>query len=135
MDAPSQVTWPTTSEELYTMIMLDPDAPSRQNPKPGAFLHWLVVNIPGNQVEKGNHLATYIGAGPPQNSGSHRYYFYFDYLLFLLFFMIMLTIKLDTCLLSISKKEELISKTRKLPKSTWSMTSRGSQFAVQLLEM
>jgi phosphatidylethanolamine-binding protein (PEBP) family uncharacterized protein len=27
--------------------MMDPDAPSRQNPKAAEWLHWLIINISG----------------------------------------------------------------------------------------
>lgn len=33
------------------------------------------MNIPGNSIESGNTLAEYIGAGPPENTGLHRYVF------------------------------------------------------------
>lgn len=29
-------------EELYTLVMTDPDAPSREDPKFGPFRHWVV---------------------------------------------------------------------------------------------
>ena len=29
--------------------MMDPDAPSRQNPKAAQWLHWLVVNVSGDE--------------------------------------------------------------------------------------
>ena len=29
--------------------MVDPDAPSRDNPTAAQWLHWLVVNIPGRR--------------------------------------------------------------------------------------
>lgn len=47
----------------------DPDAPSRQTPKAREWQHWLVVNIPGNKVNKGQVLTEYVGAGPPQGTG------------------------------------------------------------------
>jgi len=75
-DAPSHIKWPNINEgDLYTLIMLDPDAPSRYKPNRKGGLHWLVVNIPGNNMEQGIHLASYNGAGPPENSGLHRYVF------------------------------------------------------------
>lgn len=62
-------------KKCYTLAMLDPDAPSRQNPFEKAFVHWLVGNIPGTNVGQGDTLAEYIGSAPPENSGFHRYAF------------------------------------------------------------
>lgn len=31
------------------------------------------MNIPGNEVSKGETLSQYIGAGPPEGTGLHRY--------------------------------------------------------------
>lgn len=53
----------------------DPDAPSRQNPGMREILHWMIVNIPGNDLTKGHVFAEYIGAAPPKDSGLHRYIF------------------------------------------------------------
>lgn len=39
------------------------------------WLHWLVGNIPGNDVSKGEILSAYVGSGPPQGTGFHRYVF------------------------------------------------------------
>ena len=51
----------------------DPDAPSRKDPKYREWRHWLVVNIPGGDVSKGEVCAEYVGAGPPKGTGLHRY--------------------------------------------------------------
>lgn len=56
-------------------IYLDPDAPSRKEPAHREFLHWSVVNIPGNDISKGDTLAEYVGSGPPKDTGLHRYVF------------------------------------------------------------
>lgn len=53
--------------------MTDPDAPSRDEPKFREWHHWLVGNIPGNDIDKGEVLSAYVGAGPPQGTGLHRY--------------------------------------------------------------
>lgn len=37
--------------------------------------HWLVGNIPGNDVSKGETLSEYVGSGPPEGTGLHRYVF------------------------------------------------------------
>lgn len=74
-DRPTHVTWPVESGALYTLIMTDPDAPSRDDPKIREVKHWLVVNIPGTDIESGTTLAAYIGSGPPEGTGLHRYVF------------------------------------------------------------
>lgn len=51
----------------YTIIMIDPDAPSPKNPIYKYHLHWLIVNNNETVVE-------YSGPQPPLNSGTHRYY-------------------------------------------------------------
>uniref|UniRef100_A0A1A9ZSW7 Uncharacterized protein n=1 Tax=Glossina pallidipes TaxID=7398 RepID=A0A1A9ZSW7_GLOPL len=69
------VMWAADEGAYYSLIMTDPDAPSRAEPKFREFRHWLVANIPGNQVEKGEVIAAYVGSGPPKGTGLHRYVF------------------------------------------------------------
>ncbi|KAL7741460.1 hypothetical protein ACLKA6_000783 [Drosophila palustris] len=69
------VKWEADSSKLYTLCMTDPDAPSRKDPKFREWHHWLVGNIPGNDVTKGEVLSAYIGSGPPPETGLHRYVF------------------------------------------------------------
>lgn len=63
------------SDKLYSLLMVDPDAPSRKDPKFREFCHFVVVNIPGTEVTKGDTLVEYIGSGPPLGTGLHRYVF------------------------------------------------------------
>ena len=49
--------------------IIDPDAPSRTDPKFREWHHWLVGNIPGCDVSKGETLSQYVGSGPPPNTG------------------------------------------------------------------
>jgi phosphatidylethanolamine-binding protein (PEBP) family uncharacterized protein len=72
-DPPTTIKWPTKDGKLYTLCMTDPDAPSRQDPKFREWHHWLVVNIPGNKVDGGKTMSAYVGSGPPQGTGLHRY--------------------------------------------------------------
>ena len=63
------MTWPTEEGALYTVVMTDPDAPSRADPKFREWRHWVVVNVPGTDVSKGLVYAPYIGSGPPKDTG------------------------------------------------------------------
>lgn len=58
--------------KLYTLIMVDPDAPSAKNPIYRYWLHWLIVNQSINS--NGNVVNRYMGPTPPKGSGTHRYY-------------------------------------------------------------
>uniref|UniRef100_A0A1I7U2V2 Phosphatidylethanolamine-binding protein n=1 Tax=Caenorhabditis tropicalis TaxID=1561998 RepID=A0A1I7U2V2_9PELO len=68
-----EVKWDAEPGALYTLIKTDPDAPSRKKPTFREWHHWLVVNIPGNDISKGDTLSEYIGAGPAPKTGLHRY--------------------------------------------------------------
>jgi len=68
-----KVTYIADPDFYYTLLMTDPDAPSRQNPNKGEWVHWLIFNIPGNSVQLGEIKYHYVGAGPPKGTGLHRY--------------------------------------------------------------
>uniref|UniRef100_A0A1Q3FF27 Putative phosphatidylethanolamine-binding protein n=1 Tax=Culex tarsalis TaxID=7177 RepID=A0A1Q3FF27_CULTA len=59
----------------YTLFMVDPDAPNRADPKFRSVCHWFVGNIPGTRIAEGDHRIAFVGSGPPQGSGLHRYVF------------------------------------------------------------
>ncbi|CAG2176914.1 unnamed protein product, partial [Oppiella nova] len=69
------VDWPADNNSYYTLLMTDPDVPSRTDPKFGEGKHWIVINIPGADVSKGQTLVEYMGSGPPKGTGFHRYIF------------------------------------------------------------
>ncbi|XP_072395829.1 phosphatidylethanolamine-binding protein homolog F40A3.3-like [Diabrotica undecimpunctata] len=73
-DAP-QVKWLADKDSFYTLIMTIPDDPSLTDPKHRQWHHWLVVNIPGVDVPKGEVLTEYVGSGPPPNGGLYTYVF------------------------------------------------------------
>jgi len=56
------------SNNLYTLIMHDPDAVN------GNRVHWLVTNINKN-INNGKTLLPYVGPAPPIKTGKHRYIF------------------------------------------------------------
>ncbi|XP_077456973.1 phosphatidylethanolamine-binding protein 4 [Stigmatopora argus] len=66
-------------DKEYLLVMVDPDAPSRGNPKMAHWRHWLVVNVQGSQLKNGTLQGTtitdYASPSPPPSSGLHRYQF------------------------------------------------------------
>jgi hypothetical protein len=70
---PPHVSWTADSHDFYSLVMNDPDAPSRADPKFREWHHWCVVNIPGADVSKGQVLSEYVGSGPPKGTKLHRY--------------------------------------------------------------
>lgn len=64
--------------EEYVLLMLDPDAPSRDEATPCfSFLHWLrhaQTNEEGELKAAGDgDLIPFMAPSPPRNTGSHRY--------------------------------------------------------------
>ncbi|CAN8015745.1 unnamed protein product, partial [Ixodes persulcatus] len=60
----------------YTLMMVDPDAPSRSKPIYRSWLHWVVVNAPSSDgFGEGEEAVRYNGPAPPKGSGPHRYVF------------------------------------------------------------
>ncbi|KAH9549750.1 hypothetical protein CY35_10G035900 [Sphagnum magellanicum] len=65
--------------EKYTLVMVDPDAPSPSNPTLRNILHWLVTDIPGSTSPSQEIWATgqekmpYLQPAPIE--GMHRYVF------------------------------------------------------------
>lgn len=62
----------------FTLVLVDPDAPSPSNPARRFILHWLLTDIPhdGEEVSEaisGNEIAPYMPPAPPE--GAHRYIF------------------------------------------------------------
>lgn len=47
-----QVDWDVglDGDEYYTLMLVDPDAPSRADPKFREWVHWVVCNIPDGEV-------------------------------------------------------------------------------------
>jgi phosphatidylethanolamine-binding protein len=59
------VQWDAEASSFYTLCMTDPDAPSRTTHEYREWHHWLVGNIPGSDISKGEVLSAYVGSGPP----------------------------------------------------------------------
>ena len=68
------------ADTFYTILMLDTDAPSRQNNTASPWLHWLIINLQGASTDigllkTGQTITSYHAPTPPANSGWHRYTF------------------------------------------------------------
>lgn len=57
------------NNHLLIICITDPDAPSRKEHTYREWHHWLVGNIPGNDISKGETLSEYVGSGPPPDTG------------------------------------------------------------------
>ncbi|KAG0209296.1 hypothetical protein BGX28_010399 [Mortierella sp. GBA30] len=72
---------PDSPGDKYTLIMTDPDAPSRNDPKNREYRHWVISNVSGSSdfqpasLSQGSVLTEYMGPAPPAGSGPHRYVF------------------------------------------------------------
>nr|ADP89905.1 flowering locus T [Iris fulva] len=59
---------------LYTLVMVDPDAPSPSNPTKREYLHWLVTDIP--ETANTSHINEIVSYESPQpTAGIHRFVF------------------------------------------------------------
>nr|AEE61444.1 unknown [Dendroctonus ponderosae] len=71
---PPSIYWEADKKSLYTLCMVDPDAPrTKESNKPNQWNHWTVGNIPGNQIARGQPLVEYLPPCPAKNSPPHRY--------------------------------------------------------------
>uniref|UniRef100_A0A8V5H836 Phosphatidylethanolamine-binding protein 1 n=1 Tax=Melopsittacus undulatus TaxID=13146 RepID=A0A8V5H836_MELUD len=67
---PTSIEWDGCDpQKLYTLVLTDPDAPSRKDPKFREWHHFLVTNMKGNNVSSGTVLSDYVGSGPPKGTG------------------------------------------------------------------
>ncbi|KAJ3155070.1 hypothetical protein HDU89_007260 [Geranomyces variabilis] len=68
---------PASATDLHTLLMVDPDVPSRASASPtaGQFRHMALLNIRGSDIATALAASPYVGPGPPRGSGPHRYTF------------------------------------------------------------
>nr|ABP02016.1 flowering locus T-like 2 [Oxybasis rubra]AOM81058.1 flowering locus T-like 2 protein [Oxybasis rubra] len=60
---------------FYTLVMVDPDAPSPSNPHLREYLHWMVTDIPGTSDASSDEEEMYCYESPQPSMGMHRYVF------------------------------------------------------------
>ncbi|XP_014554876.1 hypothetical protein COCVIDRAFT_17422 [Bipolaris victoriae FI3] len=71
----------SSSASTYAFMMIDPDAPTPDDPKFAYWRHWVITSIPSTVsptediTSKGKTLTQYLAPGPKDESGPHRYLF------------------------------------------------------------
>lgn len=71
---------PGSSNKTFTLILTDPDAKSRDNPKWSEMCHWIVTNLTAPVTDdvtfaRQGELVEYLPPTPPPKTGKHRYVF------------------------------------------------------------
>ncbi|XP_072178799.1 protein D3-like [Diadema setosum] len=61
--------WQASEDSLYTVLFVHVGSPTIQL----QVCHWIVFNVPGNDVNKGLVHAEYLESGPPKDTGIHTY--------------------------------------------------------------
>ncbi|KAK6842777.1 phosphatidylethanolamine-binding protein [Apiospora arundinis] len=59
----------------YTFLMIDPDAPTPDDPKFAFWRHWVVSGLVSGGEGEGTEVTKYLGPGPKDDSKPHRYLF------------------------------------------------------------
>ncbi|CAH0386265.1 unnamed protein product [Bemisia tabaci] len=79
VNEPTHISWPYEDNTYYTFMVIGPDVPSRENPDPeflSSWEHWMIGNIPANNLSAGDVLSEYVGiTGPEYEIGTHRLVF------------------------------------------------------------
>ena len=57
----------------YGLIMVDPDAPAREDPGYRSWMHWSVIGISTDHWGETSGTFPYSGPTPPAGTGPHRY--------------------------------------------------------------
>ncbi|KAH7098065.1 PEBP-like protein [Auriculariales sp. MPI-PUGE-AT-0066] len=68
--------WPEVDGTSYTLVCLDPDAPTRDGPIYRSFRHWVLPGLSSaNGIADGADVTPWRTPGPRPASGIHRYTF------------------------------------------------------------
>lgn len=67
------VTWNMCQDKYYSFLMVDPDAPTPQDPTLADILHFMVIDIVNGDVDSGDVKMEFKGPAPPNGSDPHRY--------------------------------------------------------------
>ncbi|KPI92839.1 39S ribosomal protein L38, mitochondrial, partial [Papilio xuthus] len=67
------VAYESDDNVLWTLVLTSLDGHLTENDK--EYVHWLVANIPSNNIEKGDTIVEYLRPFPLKGTGYHRYVF------------------------------------------------------------
>ncbi|CAH2242202.1 jg14997 [Pararge aegeria aegeria] len=67
------VSFESDGNTLWTLALTNLDGHLKENNK--EYVHWLIANIPGNSIEKGDVIVDYLRPFPLKGTGYHRYAF------------------------------------------------------------
>nr|XP_033816179.1 39S ribosomal protein L38, mitochondrial isoform X2 [Geotrypetes seraphini] len=71
--SPPRVMYEAEEGSLWTLLLTNPDGHLRETE--AEYVHWLVGNIPGNQVASGEEVCHYFPPFPAKGTGYHRHIF------------------------------------------------------------
>lgn len=70
---PPIVNFESDGNTLWTLSLTSLDGHLHESEK--EYSHWLIANIPGNHIEKGDTIVEYLQPFPLKGTGYHRYVF------------------------------------------------------------
>ncbi|NXP46442.1 RM38 protein, partial [Heliornis fulica] len=71
--SPPAVSYEAEEGSLWTVLLTNPDGHLRE--ADSEYLHWLVTNIPGNDIRSGKEICHYLPPFPAMGTGYHRFIF------------------------------------------------------------
>ncbi|XP_065503931.1 large ribosomal subunit protein mL38 isoform X1 [Caloenas nicobarica] len=71
--SPPAVSYEADKDSLWTVLFTNPDGHLRD--AHSEYLHWLVTNIPGNDIQSGKEICHYLPPFPAMGTGYHRFIF------------------------------------------------------------
>ncbi|XP_071785241.1 large ribosomal subunit protein mL38-like [Asterias amurensis] len=70
---PPDINYTSTNDKLWTLLLTNPDGHLQDNSK--EYVHWMIGNIPGNQLSQGDEIFDYLPPFPARGTGYHRFAF------------------------------------------------------------
>nr|CAH0098953.1 unnamed protein product [Daphnia galeata] len=70
---PPIVSYEADPSSLWTLVLTNPDG--HLSEKDAEYVHWFIGNIPGNNIDKGEEIISYLQPFPPRGTGSQRLIF------------------------------------------------------------